>query len=814
MSLRSRQLTAALLGLFLLLSRLAVADEKESETFNYCVRNELVSSLRPKPRSWGIAGALQATLIGSLIYLGRSQTTQPSPLPAQVSSQKEEKTPEQEELETGAPLKSEAQVLADAQYDLRYWKTNHEARTDMGKFCIDSEILDLTPDEAWAERKAGVEEHTQRLAHIRKIAGDKPLGMPELQAIRAYLLREEMPIFKRDNARLIDFDIDAGGNSEAQTKLVISTLIDSKNQLQPPLQLGIQRFSDRIQPVIYDATKNTVYELVSGRTVHGVQGNIYSPELIQYAFVNGRGKKPDIDLTGDLLIVKEDSSLVHHFKFAQARGSNSKSVWPDASGVWKDGKPGPRMAVMQELGSAGKPGGDGGQASEGPPPSPLVLCPGNQRDEDGKKVGIRPSKLPYDMYRQYDPVVNRNNICILSNDPAFLRGYRQLNNRKDRIDYIENVTQQAFLDVSDTPDFRMLTAFLRDPQRAEKMSAEDFQRVVSAEKQIVDLRNRASEIPAYIQAFMEIDETHLYPVLKTWTHDVRLFGQRLAENPKSWLAWADALPSESQLGFFSVVSHVDSAYTDGTLKNYKSFLNWASKPGNVEVISDSEATQTRAHQIQALAKTDQEKAADAQMPVLLWFTWGNKIESSKGRNPAFVSSPFLQSEKKTGSGMEDQAVTAHNPDRIKISETTLERLSTSFFDGDATPGSNWTKDVRMYLNLMKLWTPSTVRAFISDRKYVEGLDETEKGLREDFIFGPPSFGYFEDAIGPTETARLMSGMQTVTVVHDSSYVPTDFDNNSGHDHRHVLAQKYPAFLQPLIDEMNKRRTKDQKLRSS
>ena len=811
MRLRARQKFVAALGFVLVFVPIAAADDHKDELFSTCMRDELVSSLQPKARSWAFAAMLQAGVAGAAALAGQTLQPKPSPEPSSLQTDDATKTPEQRELETGKSLKSESQVIADAQYDLRYWKANRAARPDMGSFCIDSELLDLNPQEAWTERKIANEAQQARVARIRKIAGGKALGMPGIQSIRAYLIQDAMPIFKRNDARMIDFDLDAGGNAEAETKLVISALTDSGIELQPPLRLGIQNFSDQIHPVIWDSEKNTVYDLLSGKTVQGVQGNIYAPELIQYAFLEGRNKTPDADLDQDLLIAKEDAALVHHLRAGRPR-DNSKSKWPEASGVWTDGKSPPLMRV---LGLAAGEGRGEGDSPDGPPPPAMDVCPSDLRDWDGKKVEMTENTLPYEVIQVWTSQDIRSVlVCVDSKDPKFLKDYRQLKSRTDRVNYMQQVTQQMFLDLSNTPGFKTLTAFLMDPSRAPTMSAEDFRQAVAAEKQIADIRDSAGAyLESYGKAFVGLDDIYLYPVFKTFSNDARLFGQKLAENPRSWLAWVDALPKEQQLGVFSVISHFETVYNHGEIEGYKSFLNWASKPGNIEVITDSQAAQSRPIQLQALAQIDQEKSADSQIPVLLWFDRGKKTDALQDHTQAFVSSPFLGPRKE---GSDSRIPAQPTPTKIKISETTLERLSTSFFDEDARPDDQrpkdeWKQQARMFLRLMKLWNPAVVQKFISDRSYISGLDEAHKGPHSDwgeFVFGPKMFGYFEDNLGSSEVARAMSGINTVQVVHDSAYKPTDFDNRGpGYDHSHVLAKGYPAFLEPIINEMNQGRAK-------
>jgi hypothetical protein len=101
--------------------------------------------------------------------------------------------------------------------------------------------------------------------------------------------------YHREEARMSGFfAAEAGGNCEAQTKLLLASLKASTLQLPEGKAPGVEVFQDHVQAVIVDRQRGTVWNLLTGEEDAAPRSDVYRPAVLLAAYLRGLGLKPPI----------------------------------------------------------------------------------------------------------------------------------------------------------------------------------------------------------------------------------------------------------------------------------------------------------------------------------------------------------------------------------------------------------------------------------------------------------------------------------------------------------------------------------------
>lgn len=168
---------------------------------------------------------------------------------------------------------------------------------DYGKFFLEGEDAAEDVEQRWKMVATSLHEQIRPLSG--RFASD---GIPRL----LFLLFRDAHLgrYHREEARMSGyFQQDAGGNCEAQTKLIVSSFRASSFSLPAGKELGIEVFQDHVQAVVVDRKQRTVWNLLTGEEDLKPRSDVYRPVVLLSAYLRGLGLNPPIP-ERDLLLLR------------------------------------------------------------------------------------------------------------------------------------------------------------------------------------------------------------------------------------------------------------------------------------------------------------------------------------------------------------------------------------------------------------------------------------------------------------------------------------------------------------------------------
>ena len=194
-------------------------------------------------------------------------------------------------------MKNQTELIKEAQDAL----VHRETIQDYGKFFIQTELLnDSKAPKVWP---ATLEQLRTDAKEYSKIISNTSSVPNQIEALRKELYLKYLSIYSRDQALLVGLLNGDGGNCEARAKIVVEAFLASGLKLPADQILGIQVFTNHVQPVIYNKKTGTVADLVSGEISKTVISDIYAPQIFYHSYL--KREKAQIPVSEkELLIVK------------------------------------------------------------------------------------------------------------------------------------------------------------------------------------------------------------------------------------------------------------------------------------------------------------------------------------------------------------------------------------------------------------------------------------------------------------------------------------------------------------------------------
>jgi hypothetical protein len=101
--------------------------------------------------------------------------------------------------------------------------------------------------------------------------------------------------YRLEEARMSGyFQEEAGGNCEAQTKLLVSALRASTMAPPDGKELAVEVFQDHVQAVLVDRRRGVLWNLMTGEEDAKPRSDVYHPAVLLAAYLRGLGLKPPI----------------------------------------------------------------------------------------------------------------------------------------------------------------------------------------------------------------------------------------------------------------------------------------------------------------------------------------------------------------------------------------------------------------------------------------------------------------------------------------------------------------------------------------
>jgi hypothetical protein len=183
------------------------------------------------------------------------------------------------------------------------------------------------------------------------------------------------------------------GSCQANTQLILATLIDAEVDLGPDYEIGAQLFIDHVQPILIEKKTGRLIDMTSA-TLSSRKAPVYSPELITFAIARAAGRAMYSEREFALLVQKMDwmkmDPIAAFMYYGLDLREDAPSPWDtfgylrfDKSLSYQDkGVPPPPFAEM-DFSSIADPSALQSQDAEGNPIKQLTEQANEQMDGDG-----------------------------------------------------------------------------------------------------------------------------------------------------------------------------------------------------------------------------------------------------------------------------------------------------------------------------------------------------------------------------------------------------------------------------------------------
>ncbi len=234
------------------------------------------------------------------------------------------------------PLKNDPKLLEKAREILK----SKETFRNYGSFFLQIE----------GEAKSLLSEWKEELKEFKKA------GTVENLIKKLYEDKGQLKKYVKGEPRMARIFKGEGGNCASQTLLTVAAIRDSGIPLPEGYVLGVQMFSNHIQPVLYNRKKGKLWILVSNEKTEKIVAPVYHPKLLIHAYLKKQGEhSPE----KDLLIAKRNVSVPDIVNTDKSTYDSFLS-FPEVDVVYGDGSTIPETATLTSpySGDADDEGGD------------------------------------------------------------------------------------------------------------------------------------------------------------------------------------------------------------------------------------------------------------------------------------------------------------------------------------------------------------------------------------------------------------------------------------------------------------------------
>lgn len=361
------------------------------------------------------------------------------------------------------------------------------------------------------------------------------------------LFHDYLTNYTRDNAQMIDFMRPAGGNCEAETKLITSAFAGTQTKLPPGWRFGVQSFTDHLQAVAYNDNTHEVWNLLTGEKTTEIRAPIYHPYYLLDGYVTAQGKQSPVELA-DLKIadpnVPFDDSAV-----AQGFNTNSKLRLRGGVGVFSNG-PVPEHAFIGPPGSGTNYviNGYGNTDWRGADAIALGNVPEEKRRDCGR-TSYRKTMLDK-MGFAFEPYIG-----IVFKSPEEVSYFAHLN-QNEKVQYVlQKVSSAISRALANSED---LVNFFKNPQSVISVSSDRMEQWMTTLTFLDDLFSWQREVLDRIQGRDDAELQRLHsleqsvPKLAELRKAISGYYGKIKQHPLALILIASKLPHNKRVLFLDI----------------------------------------------------------------------------------------------------------------------------------------------------------------------------------------------------------------------------------------------------------------------
>lgn len=635
-------------------------------------------------------------------------------------------------------LKTREELIAEAKTALQTWLTTGTSPPVTADFLMQADNLERPRSEAQFAINSSAGNFKEILGGIQNSLSSHP---GDFDGARLTLAPTLSP-YCAGYGRISDLFEDHCGNCEAETKLVLAAMMESKAPLPAGTVLGVQVFNGHIQPVLYNAAERSAQSLVSGDVFEQPPlGAVYSPALFFYQFLRQNDEPASPELVAKLTLdpgapapSAEGPLSVEDTGSGDAGGMGETfdSKWNYGAfmnGQKFTGGSSPRFGQIN-MGSLSRRGGTGRVAppedsdtlvSNALAPSPTIFLARPPNDIATTGFGFNPSEMTVLLDRRptvaelaakgrWQATKNSQGEWLAQSrdfaatDPHDVATLERLGSFGQQLSYVERRIEENLERLRKGRDFQTLLRYFREPDlfatapAAENRKTLDvFQKIVVAYTEPID---PVLHDPAALRQY------HAQPIFQDLLTAMKSFAQRLDSRPEPVIQHMDSLSQEQRqqllntLGILheSAIKLADRDTPMGEL--FPNIVAMAADPKKVGIVGEED---------------DLKLAPPLKYPRAVWICT-NPAECrdwNKGipRAPDDQRANYQNGEDKdTTHGKPtdqapDLAVSANQPSQFQIKPETMVELVLNLGEVDGSPNyrmpegyltGRWNKDLQQH----------------------------------------------------------------------------------------------------------------------
>lgn len=555
-------------------------------------------------------------------------------------------------------LRTADELAAEAKARLVEFGKTGAVGGDMGRFLLEANLAADYDKNAPYFPDILKEFDARRTAHFQ--AAQQAWGFTDASSFREkidairkrFYMDGSFTAYRRGQAQLSDgLTLDgllngdmAGGNCDFRNQALISYMTDPRFPQSADWTPGVQFLPFHVQPVLYNAKENQVWDLSSGAIVTGVAGPVYHPAIMLWSYAQGRTQieaSPD----DNLVIAKPDGAVATTtdgegsatsgdgmdavtgiigvglgLPALIALGTNTVFHYPTAGMSSSGGVPNiPDFAFetysdSQEVGPVGTQsesvepsGGKSGWASLF-----TKSFSDNERELQVKTFGEVAARagagdMTFDvseysifvhfaksaeLFTVLSPInINDNDRYLVFKNPDHARTFANLSNPQEQDDFLKYLTDLSLRADMDTPDAKDLLRFMKDPQsfaRADRTRLKALQSSVLKPFITYNHMSIHRELIYVTDVFKKTPQSTWpsaieFPALMESQETAVALQRQIETNPGLFIAFVNGLPEQNRFEYLGLILNIsDYAHASG-IDLDASLMAWIKDPAKVKI---------------------------------------------------------------------------------------------------------------------------------------------------------------------------------------------------------------------------------------
>ncbi|MBI2083787.1 MAG: hypothetical protein HYT76_09530 [Deltaproteobacteria bacterium] len=436
----------------------------------------------------------------------------------------------------------------------------------IGQFTIRTEQVVETELLTKAEKEVELSQWNSLGETYRGLAASKKSDdwKGQVQAIMHYNFENYFQHYVRSNALIRQVLKGFGGNCETSTKMTIAAFYESGIELPEGYILGVQKFRDHMQPVIYSTKYGWMWDLMENQWTQEIRAPIFQVTILYHAFL--KSQKVDPKVSEKELLIAPSNSVDDTPRTARHDATNSNLLFPQGSGYYNSG-PAPEEAYLKNPYATSE-----GDRFQTPVEDKQGVRQKKRENQDKLKGVYALGDLRTDWKQYYESLfsseenilpclIERDGELVIFNNVLQRNHYRSLLSDEARANFLMNL---AFSSLSGLLDRSYLNDSINLLEDSKQIRNFDRERFTSVKKLMMKIFNTIALTKKYLppshhtQLIQRLKEA--YPEFERLMNLKIKFERDVLENPASTLKFLGELNHDQRFNLLELMAAIGGTY--------------------------------------------------------------------------------------------------------------------------------------------------------------------------------------------------------------------------------------------------------------